>query len=190
MNWYQYLVYKWIEYLDSGAFDGPISIAGDLTVDGDVTVTADNDVTISGTGRYRHGTKTMHYSGHAYRSGIATTTLSYNLDETQMAPTNGAMEFTGLPAGKRMTAVRIRVDDVSTAPLKVRPYSVTGGVYTGLAAQQLSDGSGNAQTLTFAVNATIVTGTTYGILIEQNAFGAPYDGYINKVIYAEVDYDE
>src|SRR5687767_7427077 len=54
--------YKWFQYLDDG------DLSGNHSIDDDLTISANNDVTISGTGKYKHGERTIRMPG---RVGVA-----------------------------------------------------------------------------------------------------------------------
>lgn len=63
-NWLQYWNYKWLEYLNDGALQGPhtfnntVGVTGLVTASAGVTVGANQHITLSGTGEIKHGDRT------------------------------------------------------------------------------------------------------------------------------------
>lgn len=177
----------------SANFTGAVTMASTLGVTGFITATAgltaapNQHVTVSGTGRFQHGTRTIvvpvvaPFVSPPLISVLATVSGSGSASNIIYAPIV-------LDVGKRITAIRARVQDSTTGPtrVQVRIQSMTDGAQTlaTLATSSPSSGLGTEQTiqatgLTIGVAASTIY---YAVLNTQTGSAAC------SVFRCEVDY--
>lgn len=134
--------------------------AGALVETGSIAMAANESVTVSGTGKFKHGLKTIKVPVVAPVGGASTSTQSASI-------TSGAPFWTvtlpDLIVGSRILEVRARVQDSATGPttLQLALNPVTdGGLGAAIAASSVSAGSGAAQTLSLTGLALDVAAST------------------------------
>lgn len=194
-NWLKNLYYQWLQYLSDGnltgahTFGSTVGITGLLTATAGVTCGANTHVTISGTGLFKHGTKTLQLSACAFLPDGAST---YTRSLGAITNTSGAMTLEAsipLPTGARILAVRLLMKDSVTGPTKltVSLWSNTSnnaGSQVGVSAA--SAGNATAQTLSLSGLTTVMAATTnYIVAVATSTGTAPCFVY-----GAEVDYDQ
>ncbi len=148
------------------------------------TINAIQDAIIGGL----TGSRTYRYGPNAYESGVAATVTKFP-DEVVANPMNGNVSLDGIPVGKQITAIRVRVKDIGANAIEVEAYKVdpshatAGATYTQLGTTQTSDGSGDRQTLTISgLTEVIELGRNYAVTIA--AVGAAAN---HKMVWVEVD---
>lgn len=203
MNWLQNLAYQWLQYLNDGNFSGASTFDNTLGVTGLITATggmtaaalitanagltcgANQHVTVSGTGLYKHGTRTLHISMVA-PGALAST--GFNSIQMTGGGTNVAVAGFQLPEGSRILGGRARIQDSATGPTKVT-FAIArrqDGAGANIGITGASAGTGAVQTLTLsALNYTIPTNEYYFCIVQYNT------GTANCQVYGfEVDYDQ
>jgi hypothetical protein len=169
-----------------------LAIGGNVTTD--VTLTANKNVTVSGTGGYKHPTRTIILGPGAFQ-----------LDFSSGSPTGNSTPgaFTGtplagstpwvfanidLPSGKQINTIRAYIHDNTTGVNIMSVALVTNDATGAIATVGTSSGSaGNStdQTLTLpSLTTTIATGKSYSIRINTSAASQV------KVYKVEIDYIE
>jgi hypothetical protein len=152
-----------------------------------VTLTANQHFTVSGTGKFKHGTKTIPV---IVQPNAATAPATGGVNMLGLASYYAVQ---GVPVGARLLGARVTVIDSVTGPTKLTlgfafvdcstPSSPSAGA-AGTGSQ--STGSGTSQNIaTAAVTLTTTTGQNWYLLV-NTATGAA----TCKVIAAEVDYDQ
>jgi hypothetical protein len=218
-NWWQNLVYKWIQYISDGALSGNHTIAGtlgvtgavdfDSTVNADglitaqagVTAAANQHVTVSGTGAFKHGDRTLILpAGAGMAAGDAGATSRWAFSHSNGAGaascwtgagtgTDNIMTFAiPLCVGDRIKEVRAFVQDTSgsnTVSMQVRKSSnVNASVQLG--STQTSAGGGTNQTLAVIGLTETLASTEY---VHVNIYHDTATDTTNRVYGVEVVYD-
>lgn len=221
MNYLLRFLGLWTAYLNDGAMSGAwtfgstVGITGNTTVGGTLGVTglitatagltaaANQDIKTSGTGRHKHGTMTLMIPA-LVGMGVSNddTADPYRNINSGGATAGGGVEISNdgtvwtvpitLPLGKRVTAIRGRIQDDSATPTTAR-MAVWRWDYSGsvpsplqLGATQTSLGNDTIQTLT-------VSGLTYTIVTLQYLvvhFSPSNSTGVIQYYYVEVDYDD
>lgn len=144
------------------------------------------DSIFSSDSRLLHGTKTLVLGASDFAGTSATP--SYGTGEL-IGPALNAFCSIPLPIGKRITAVRVFIQDNTTGPTKQRAQfqqMQNGGIVGSPVTSSISAGSGANQTLTVSGLTATVTSTESPTIQVQTTTGSA-----NVIIYgAEVDYDE
>lgn len=154
-----------------------------------VTLAANANVTVSGTGDFKHGTRTLPLTGAAFAG--SGTTKSYNRGSVTIASATSEFLLASIPltTGARINTIRVYVHDSSTGPSTVTAtfFSVsTTGTVTVIGTPQTSAGNNTDQTLTMSALATTVTaGASYGLEVKENSAS----GTTVTIYKAEIDYD-
>lgn len=135
-----------------------------------------------------HGTKTISVPINGPRTGAAPGFTGDFFTISGASPQAAVFQISGIPVGRRMTAVRVRVKDSATGPttMQVTIYPSTDGAQgASLGSSAVSSGSGAAQTLPVTGINTIVAGlVTYSVYVQTTA------GAANTTVCAiDVDYD-
>jgi len=115
-NWWMNLVYQWLVYLSNGSFEGAssfnstLSVAGVLTASLGITMGANQHVTISGTGRFKHGNfvrvltlEPMHGDFTSWSKNAVTGSL------TSTAASSIRFRVTGFDTGVRIRSIAVGV---------------------------------------------------------------------------------
>lgn len=190
-NWWKNLVYRWAEYLRDGVLAGvhqfldAVTFSALATFNAGLAAAANQHIAVSGTGRYKHGTRTKVVNGaDAFGTGFTPSTeaiisLTSTLDRA----------FYGVPieVGKRLTAIRVHVFDNATGPTTVTAtlFSSTGSIINSTGFTATSAGNATVQTLTISgINLTLATGTRYVLRCTVSANNSC------QVRMVEFDYDE
>lgn len=203
-NWWQNLVYQWMQYLNDGALSGNHSVAGTLSATGaaslgstlgvtglvtataGLTAAANQHVTVSGTGQFKHGLRTRYVGGGSgYGSGV-------NVDADGNLLMNNAADIAfydvPLEVGKRLVGISVRLTDSATGPTTISGELFeknSSALGTSLAGPVTSDGSGTAQFLPFAYPLNITLGSPAHV-VKLTCSGAG-SCLIHRVAF---DYDE
>jgi hypothetical protein len=166
---------------------GTLDVTGLITASAGATAAANQHVTVSGAGKFKHGTTTVPV---IVQPNAAT---APSIAGVNMLGLDTYYAITGVPVGARLLAGRATVIDSATGPTKLTlsfafvdcstPGSPTAG---SLGAGAQSAGTGASQTIsTAAVTQSTVSGQNWYLLL-HTATGAASC----KVIAAEVDYDQ
>lgn len=149
----------------------------------DITLAANSHVTVSGTGDFKHGTRTLQLPVFGNTNGasvwkVATIASSFTTWDVAIPLRNG----------DRILAVRLRMKDSVTGPTKLTiglQSVVDGTVSATIATSGQSAGSGAAQTIAVSgLTTTIASGTNYQAHVNTAT------GTDNCSIYwIEIDYD-
>lgn len=166
---------------------------GVLVETGAIAMASNESVTVSGTGRFRHGTITQQFPATAFIPELSATAMSYNGGAflNRAGGTGAITVFAPLvfDIGKRILAIRVFVSDSVTGPTKLQASFVSaagaGGALTVVASSALSAGSGANQTLTIGSMTTVVAASNSYFLKVITTTGTDTNG----VFMAEVDYD-
>lgn len=175
-------------------FTGAVTMASTLGVTGLITATAgvtaaaNQHVTVSGTGRHKHGSMTLSIPHTAFEA-LSGSTASWS-NGTGTAGVSGVGLAVGapvmLPVGCRVLTVRFRIVDNATGTTTITGSFFTidsSGTQTQVASA-VSAGNGTAQTVTVSsINVTLASSTGYSILAQ--ASGAQSC----SLRWAEIDYD-
>jgi len=155
--------------------DGDVATAGAATLDGDLTISANNDVTVSGTGRFKHGAMQLMIPGQAFvtqTGDFVTGTPRLDVDtEIFFIPVT-------LPVGARVTGWSLRVTDnvTGTTVVEAEDYRIdaAAGVLTGVGNSAASAGDGTIQTITDGsfTPYTIIATEAYGVSATIDASNA------------------
>lgn len=159
-----------------------MSSAGVLTASN--VLAANQSITVSGTGEYKHGTKTLHVPVYAPVAPALVTPSA-----TLATPSLGFVAPVSLTIGDRIIAIRVVVRDSATGPTTLRARlfeAVWGSPFSSLATSGTSSGTGAIQTLTISSLTTIVSSaSTFAVSVDNNGVGSA-----SCSVYAiEVDYD-
>lgn len=196
MNWWMNLVYQWTLYLNqffsaAGTATDAIHTSGVSNLDGlvtagaGVTCAANQSMTVSGTGQYKHGTKTLILTPYNFGSpsgGVFSDISITGASLSVRAPI-------ALTVGKRILAIRVTLTDNATGPTKlvVNLLSNVYGVGTSLvAASPVSAGTGVKQTLSINGLTSVMTAGTALTLAIVTSLGSASCA----VHAAEIDFDE
>lgn len=165
-----------------------VTASGLITANAGVTAGANQHVTVSGTGVFKHGTKTLSLHGVAF-IGVSqagynnATTLGVELDSIVGTSVYAAIQ---LPVGARILEIRTFVKDNSTGPTKLQTsiFSLSSTGTSSSASSSVSSGAGTNQTQTVSPVSTIALLTTFMIRVTITT------GTNTCNVYgAEVDYD-
>lgn len=143
--------------------------------------------TVSGTGRFKHGTETLVIDGAAFNPITSATAVDYSGGGCSFTGGAGICASLPLPVGRQTRDIRFNFKDSATGPSTVRggrlDHSTTGtgsGDLTGASA-----GSGANQTLTITGhNRVLPAATSYLLQMTYTAGSAQCTLY-----NVEVDYD-
>lgn len=169
-----------------------LGVTGLITATAGATAAANQHVTISGTGRFKHGTYTLSVPWTAFVQIASGTAVAYSTAIGSPGITGATFIVEApvmLPVGARILTVRTYFSDSAVGPTKLQSSliscSSTGTIAltAGPSAQSLGNGTNQSATLS-AINVTIASLSSYSILV-QTATGAA----AVAVFMAEVDYD-
>lgn len=180
---------------DNGAWNALVALYALLTgqvqaIWTSIVLAANLSITVSGTGQYKHGTRTLIVPVLGPGSGTSGPTASIAMDGSH---TKVWVPFE-LPAGKRILTTRAIIRDSVTGPTKIQVGLWTadnttfsgGGTSNGTNFGTQSAGSGSVQTITStAINHTVVSGEQYAVALQFSTGTAA-----SSVGFVEVDYDE
>lgn len=150
-NWLGKLVGEWIQYLSDGALAGAHSVSGLITASAGLTAAANQHVTVSGTGRFKHGDlvksiSPLHFrhdgnwaeaglvtfgdSGHVVSTGAGRCIVPIDVDEGQRLKSlvfarygNGSADLTALEV-YRMAADGTVTDIAAAATTLTDPAAI------------------------------------------------------------------
>jgi len=162
-------------------------LVADNTIANDLALATNKSVTASGTGRFKHGTRTLVISTYDFVTSGGTRVLGGALTGNPLL--TGYACGILLASGKRILAVRLFIQDSATGPTtySFSVASVTSvGTATTIATSAASSGAGTNQTLQVTgLTTTVVAGTNYSIFITNIAGNGS-----SKLYGAEVDFDD
>lgn len=151
------------------------------------TLAANQSISVSGTGSYKHGTRTLSISTYAFWSASTIARTSSGISANPILSNTGFAIV--LPVNKRILAIRMFIQDSATGPTT---YNFTfdsltsAGVHTTIGTSNTSTGAGTDQTLTLTgLTTTITAGSSYSVSVVNVAGSGT-----SKLYSAEVDYDE
>jgi hypothetical protein len=175
-----------VQVNNAGSVTFTNTIVEPITASLGLTAAANQHITVSGTGQFKHGTRTRSIAGAAFVENSGATTIYDPGGELRATPTNAHASI-GLDVGKRILAIRVFIKDSATGPTKLTAALFTAsssGVDTSIASVQ-SAGSGADQTLALnGLTTTISAGTGYSISVTTTLGGAQ-----TTIYFAEIDYD-
>lgn len=122
-----------------------ITASGLITANAGVTAAANQHFTVSGTGRYKHGTITMQCAPQGFVAFGATAALQYFTDNALLS-NQSAIYPLRFAIGYRLSAVRVNILDSSGSRWQLQLVDHTGTPATGTS----SAGTAAAQTLTMS----------------------------------------
>jgi hypothetical protein len=169
------------------------TFSGLITASAGLTAAANQHVTVSGTGRFKHGTLTRQVSGYGFIALFGGATADYGRSGGQEVSNTGSAGAWGLSLafdqGVRIQTIRIYVYDNATGPTKVQAgvnqQVASTLATTSLGTSSVSAGTGAFQTLTISgINTTVTSGTLYYINILTTTGTAKC-----QILGAEIDYD-
>jgi len=175
-----------------------LTASGLITADAGVTAGAGQHITVSSTGRFKHGLRTLMVSaveGHQF-GVIGSATASFGVTGVVSSSTGLASPWilpVTLDAGKRVLAIRVVVEDSVGNTVASEFWKIAHNVGGGSIGAQTqigptigpSDQTGNIQVQAITgLTETISTGFNYVVLV-SSAGG----GYA-AVVGMELDYDE
>lgn len=191
-NWLFHRIGQWLAFLN------PLFTSG-----GGFVAPVNEHVAVSGTGRHKHGTMTMVFSAiNGLPLSNDDSSDPFQNINSGLATSGGGIQTTNdgtpwtipinLPVGKRVTAVRARVEDDSATPTTIAfqlfTWDYTGGVASvaQIGTTQTSAGDDSLQTLT-------ISGLTHTMdagepLIAH--FSPNNNTGVMRIFYVEVDYDD
>lgn len=197
-NWWKNLAYQWFEYLKDGALSGAHTIDSTLGVTGLITATAglvaavNQHVAVSGTGRFKHGPRTMMVPFAAFQpqSPASVWTTDYTSFTGVMA-SSSATDMTVfapvmLPAGKRITQLVWTLGHgagASTRTYQLRSKVMVAGTLATPFTETDARSSEDPFQLTDTGAVTLVAGTEYFLratLTEDN----------DSIYGCEITYDD
>lgn len=184
LNYWMNLVYLWTAWLN-GLWDG----SGNLTLDSNASVT------VSGTGAYKHGTRTISlplgpiHNAATESNGLTTAAISaYTPAFLFAAASYSAVRDICLPVGARILAVRARILD-STASATIALVSRASGASAIVTVATSAASAANATEQTIAASGlttTIVALSRYWVYLARGNGATD-----NLTVYTlEVDYDQ
>lgn len=106
-NWLQKLYGEWLQYLSDGALSGAHSFSGLITASAGLTAAANQHITVSGTGRFKHGNQVKNIApqsgeGTGFSAAINTGYIESTGSGHIIIPLN-------LETGERLVGVTINV---------------------------------------------------------------------------------
>lgn len=144
--------------------------------------------TVSGTGRFKHGTMTLAIPASAFQFTGSAIPTGYLVDGTSVrANTANFVAPIGLAAGKRITAIRAFVKDSATGPTTLHFDFVGGTAGSGalIGSSPTTTGAGTLQTIQLTGLTTVIAaGNNYAVQVSTVAGSA-----VGIIYGAEVDYD-
>lgn len=190
-NWLSYWLCKWVEYLSDGALTGNHTIGGTLGVTGlitasaGVTAAANQHITVSGTGEFKHGERTLAISPFAAARTANFTVLSDA--GGYIGTTTGAADaLIALPLhkGDRIKVVKFRctgdgtVDGTGTVFIG-RANGTSDSIGTGTATNPTA-GAGTLVSID-VTDTTLADGESAFIMVSANA--ANFHLHTIEVVY-------
>lgn len=167
-----------------------LNAGGLITAIAGLTASANQHVTVSGTGRFKHGTMTLLIPGSDFE--VISNSFAWAKSGLSGISTSGAASGAAvgiqLPIGARILTIRVYGFDSAVGPTKIQAnfnrVDSTGGNAT-IASSAVSAGSGANQTLTIgSLTTTVATLNFYSIEVNCTTGTASW-----TVRGSEVDYD-
>lgn len=163
---------------------GTLGVTGLITAHAGVTCDANQHVTVSGTGKVKHGLRTQ-----VIRTGDATNNVPWLTGSGFDSRCWLLNDY--IPTGKRILEIRIYITDSATGPTKagwefgtVTPASGTSFTQVGTTGLSAGDGSYQTKSIT-GLTTTISAGTLYIFRSNTSSGTASVTQW-----YIEVDYDQ
>lgn len=166
-----------------------VTTTGLITAGGGVTASAGQDFTVSGTGRYNHGDRTLYLSAMMAEAAFDSwthTALGY-ITGLGTGGNDSCWIGVALDEGKRITsaAARVRGDTVNTITVRLMSYLVSSGTLTELATETSALTATNQTLLLTTGNVTVTADTHYYFEITKS--GSDND---LRLYYCSVTYDQ
>lgn len=165
------------------------TVAQAITASAGVTVGANQNVTVSGTGRYKHGTETISVHGSAFQPITSSTAVDYSSNGCMFTGGTGVIANVTIPQGRRITAARFYIRDNATGPSVIQcdlsRMTTTGTLVGNISAG--SSGAGADQTITVTPtgsNGNANALTAHQIKVFYNSGSAQC-----RVYLVEIDWD-
>lgn len=168
---------------------GTLGVTGLITATAGVTAAANQHVTVSGTGLFKHGTKTLSIHGCYFQANTPGYTNASTLGIALSSAGTSVTCFASinLPVGSRILNVRAFVLDNATGPTKLQAtiFSLSSTGVSTSAASGLSSGAGANQTLTISPSSAVLASTGFMVQVAITTGTATCNVYC-----AEIDYDQ
>jgi hypothetical protein len=204
------------EFFDGVTFDSNVTFDTDVTIDGvlgvtglitatagmtasglitansGVTAAANQHIVVSGTGKFKHGTRTLFISGTSFQGNVSTSWATTNNRTSMIGVGSNLCAGIPLDIGKRISAIRVVVVDNASGPVKLKADFISStfpsAAITTIGSTPVSDGSGNFQILTVAsFSPQTITSGVYLAIQASITTGSSSSVFVYG---AEVDYDE
>lgn len=186
-NWFKNLVYQWAAYLRDGAltgnhtFGGTVGVTGLITATAGLTAAANQHITVSGTGRFKHGDEEVNIAASAFTlstvaAAIGSGTVA-ELNEHEWLFIAGATHLTAplmLPVGSRVKSIDFICDrggNTAQLLLRKRTGSTTSTIATGTAA-----GTGLQANTMSAINYTVEASYRVWLKYQPGGTGGTFEG--------------
>jgi hypothetical protein len=204
-NWWMHKVYEWLAYVDAGIIDGDFQVTGESLFEGptvfDDAVTANLGASaglnahfeVSGTGRYKHGDRTLvvpaaafQPSGYNPASSSSWPVLNGGYYSFSTPPQDKIVAPIALPSGKRIKSIEWRINKASVSSgMVLSLYRRVADADSALATttDSTSGASWSTNTALSAVNHTV--DSIQPLWLEVQAGDAAH-----QFAYATITYDE
>jgi hypothetical protein len=162
------------------------TITKNLTVKGSITSGINQNITVSGTGDFKHGTRTKIIGFASFPFSPTSTTGNYATNGKTLAANETIQNIASLNlnVGSRILAVRALIGDAIGSAFTLAAFDLSSGGTATLGTSSASAGNATIQTLTVNGLSTVtVTGHCYFIRLIATGTGTV------QVLNAEVDYD-
>ena len=197
LNWWQELVYDWLSYLNDGDFEGASTFDDTLEVTGvlttlstiaanaGLTASANQDITVSGTGKFKHGDVQLPIPYHAFTSffdtannepGVIISTSGGGAKRNPAVDSAGDQEarlVVNLPVGARVRQVITYWDRGGSSgegTMLVGTTDITDGSISGTQ-YDTATGTGAASATTGAVGDIAITPSATEAFLIRVVFG-------------------
>lgn len=167
-NYIKRQFYLWMKYLSDGALTGNHTITGTLnvsglvTADAGVTCGANQNVIVSGTGKYRRGSKIRRFS--VTRKTYSVGTLGDGVWTSSAPGQSIQLPLDGFEEGERITAVSVRVDPAGAAAMSFSIFKRVDGGSGSPSQFDSNPSSGTAlQTITASGMTEVISAATLAI---------------------------
>lgn len=177
-------------FANAVTFSSTATATGLITATAGATAAANQHFTVSGTGLFKHGTKTLSIASSAFNaSSVTVTNAPAGCVTFSTASSADVYASITLPVGARILAIRCFIKDDSSSPTKVQATFISltsAGTATSIASSAVSAGTSTNQTLTISPAATTIASSTgYSVRLRITT-GTD----LITVYSAEVDYDQ
>lgn len=163
---------------------GPLTVGGLITANAGVTAGANQDVTVSGTGKLKHGTVTRSLSGNyaVPAAGAAAPSYGESGGPTFTNVPKIIVPIPDVPVGSRVLEVRCKILDSAGTTYQLK-FTDTGGASAN---GNTSAGDGSLQTLTVgSLNHTVGSGIGMNVVLTRTGGTGTF-----QVTVLDIDVDQ